>query len=162
MTATAQVRSAYSFPLPEPERPLLDETQLQSASTCGPKWLGGCYDYSAPKKTTWQVVKDPYFIWPTVVELGFFAWDVTVTQEGISNGCLERNNDLGERPSLGRTILIGGALEGATIGFRFVALKIVPQGKKSWIARGTAIGLSVISVGKHVHGINAWYQSGCL
>lgn len=145
---------------------LPDAPQPQPAATCGPKWAGGCWDYSAARRSNWAVIKDPYFWGPTAVDGLATAYDATVTRYGLDHSaCHERNSDLGSDPSTGKIVGINLLVWGATTGFRFVALKVIPKDSHSrlvWIPRALSIGTVARSAQVHIMAANSWFSSGCL
>jgi len=132
---------------------------------CGPKWAGGCY--VAPKKSNWETVKDPYFIWPRVFEWALTGADIGISVSAIdaSRGCLEGNTFLGKNPSNAKVIGVTIATETAVTLFRFAASKSTPnepRNKVGKVARWISPALAGFSVYKHGNGIRQWAQSGCL
>lgn len=134
---------------------------------CGPKWLGGCYNYDSPKPTNREVLKDPVFLWPTVGQWTAVAFDMAATEQGLHNGsgCVERNQDLGPHPSLGRLIGVNLAIDGAVTGIRFVMLKAIPRdshGKGRRVVELATVGMASYSMYVHTKGGSQWFSSGCM
>lgn len=151
------VGSLFGQTLPEAPRP--------QPSTCGPKWAGGCF--VAPQKSARETIKDPYFLYPTILQWMVVGADtgITIANVNRSRGCFERNKDLGPSPSIGRIVGVNLAVDGTVTFLRFLAAKTVPDHdltKVQKVARWISPGLAAISVYRHGHGVQQWVASGCL
>lgn len=143
-----------------------DHPQAQPVPTCGPKFLGGCFDVHAPRRSNWEVVKDPYFAGPTIADALVTSLDGAVTSYGLSHSpCEEANHDLGRHPSDAKIAGVNALIFGVTTGFRFAALKAIPKDSHSrwvWIPRGLSVFTAARSAQVHISGAMSWFTSGCL
>lgn len=133
---------------------------------CGPKWAGGCWDYSAPHPSNWEVIKSPLFIWPTTAEWLAAGFDLGVTWRGLQeHKCVERNPVYGPHPNLTDLALTNLAAHGAITGLRFVMLKSIHKNEQSkWrrIPQIVAVGGGFGSAALQVRSGLSWFQNGCL
>lgn len=132
---------------------------------CGPKWMGGCYVYGQ-SRTNMETIANPYFLWPTVADGIFTSLDAAVTVYGLSHSqCEESNTDLGRHPSNLKIAGVNALIFGVSTGFRFAAIKVIPENSKSklaWIPRAFSVGSAVRSGVVHVRGVRSWFTEGCI
>lgn len=83
------------------------ENPATPVSTCGPKWLGGCYD---PKtQMSWgEVFRDPKWKYPTMIFVAATAFDYAMTVSRAERpgpfadgSCTEKNWQLSRNPDAG-------------------------------------------------------------
>lgn len=113
-----------------------------------------------------DVIRDPYFVYPSVLQWSSVGFDSYITIVGLRQGvCVEGNQTLGPHPSPQRVILTNLAVDGLTTAFRYVAIAVIPKNDHSWtrwIGRGTSIGLAVYSAKVHTVAGSHWYTRNCL
>lgn len=133
---------------------------------CGPSWMGGCWDYSAPHPSNGDVLKSPLFIWPTVAEWSGAAFDIGITWRGLQeHKCVEGNPIYGQNPSLKDLALTNLAAHAGITAMRFVILKAIPTNSASkWrrLPQVVAVAGGFGSAALQVKSGLRWYQDGCL
>lgn len=136
-------------------------TRPHAAGECGPKWMGGCWSYDRPQLTWGEAARSKKFWIPTTVFTLSAGWDYATTAYFSRNGhylgdpknspCMERNQDLGQRPGAGDFAKNFATTHLPVIALGLVATKLkVPH----WIYDGAVVyGTQV-----HVRGAIGWYR----
>lgn len=128
---------------------------------CGPKWMGGCWAYGRPQLGWGETLKSKKFLIPTLTLTAFTGWDYATTAYFSRNGhsfgdpkngpCMERNQDIGQRPGAGDL-----AKDFATTHLPVIVLGYFLTKTKlpHWFYDGAATYGSVI----HARGAIGWYR----
>lgn len=128
---------------------------------CGPKWMGGCWTYGRPQLGWGETLKSKKFLIPTLTLTAFTGWDYATTAYFSRNGhsfgdpkngpCMERNQDIGQRPGAGDL-----AKDFATTHLPVIVLGYFLTKTKlpHWFYDGAATYGSVI----HARGAIGWYR----
>ena len=130
------------------------------ASTCGPRWLGGCWSY--PNRSFKAAASDWHWWLPTTVFIAATAFDYTMTAKGLADGprpgCHESNPMIGQHPTAGTFAVDFAATHLPVIGLGLLIEKVAPKDSRkswpNWIYTGMATYGTVI----HIHGGLEWRQ----
>lgn len=153
-----ELRRASDFPLVQPTLP---RTELSAPSaTCGPKWLGGCYD---PKtQLTWsETFTDKKWWIPTLIFFGGTTYDYVLSVRGTDRRwadgtpvCVEGNHDLPLRPGAGDVAKDFAKTHLPVLVIGTVIHKVTGRSKwASWIYPGMmAYGTQL-----HIRSANGWW-----
>lgn len=113
------------LPATLPDTPVRQEPAPAAEPKCGPKWAGGCWDYSHKQLTWKQALTSKQFLIPNLVYQGASWFDSIVTVEGIKHGkCLESNTDLPRRPGLGDVTIDWARTDLLMSGFNLAMVKL--------------------------------------
>lgn len=147
-------------PKPTPDAPSY-ATRPHVAGECGPKWMGGCWTFDRPQLTWGEAARSKKFWIPTTVFTLSAGWDYATTAyfsryghylgDPKNSPCMERNQDLGQRPGAGDFAKNFATTHLPVIALGLVATKLkVPH----WIYDGAVVyGTQV-----HVRGAIGWYR----
>lgn len=93
ISAGAQTLPDAPQPQPKPYRP--------TSTGCGPRWAGGCWDYSHPTLSVRDTFKSKQFWIPIALGDGAYWADALESRAAIKRGCIEGNADLPANPTVG-------------------------------------------------------------
>lgn len=136
-------------------------TRPHVAGECGPKWMGGCWSFDRPQLTWGEAARSKKFWIPTTVFTLSAGWDYATTAyfsryghylgDPKNSPCMERNQDLGQRPGAGDFAKNFATTHLPVIALGLVATKLkVPH----WIYDGAVVyGTQV-----HIRGAIGWYR----
>ena len=126
-----------------------DAPQPQPQHTCGPHWMGGCWNYDQKFPTTREVFKSPRWWGPTLAVGGSLAFDGFATQTRQSHSCGEAQ-EFGRLQSASETARNLGIQFGVIGGLGFLATKAkFPK----WIYFGAA----TYATEEHIRAGVKWY-----
>jgi len=130
------------------------------ASTCGPKWLGGCWSY--PNRSLTDAATDWHWWAPTLILTGATAFDYAMTAKGLADGprpgCHEANPMIGQHPTAGTFAVDFAATHLPVIGLGLLIEKVAPKhSRKSW-PNWIYTGMAAYGTAIHIHGGLSWMR----
>lgn len=117
--------------------------------TCGPSWLGGCWDYTHPTLTIGKTFKSPNFLIPVLLGDGAFWADALESRKAIERGCVESNYDLPSRPTVGNYAVNWTKFELPMDVFEFILIKLNRKPTNFIVYGMTSARVTVHMLGVH-------------
>lgn len=131
---------------PQPQEP-------PAPARCGPKWLGGCWNYGHPTLTIGQTFKSPWFYGPTTMWLGSAVFDNEVTHAYLGKPCTESNRDLPFMPTRGQLYLETVKTDLPLIALGWGMVKLNRR-----VPRFMYIGMATYATQSHLRGAVSWFS----
>lgn len=146
--------SLFCQQLPDAPSVVQHDPAPAAKQTCGPSWLGGCWDYSRPTLSVKQTFKSPWFYGPTIAWVASDMLDVEMTHAYEGHPCVEGNEDLSKLPTRGELYRNIAETEGPLLVLGWIIVK-VHRKPTDFIYTGMATYVVV----KHTHAALQW--PGC-
>lgn len=128
---------------------LPDAPSPQPSATCGPSWLGGCWDIHQPQLGYGETFKSPSFYVPFFGLLAANAIDIEATR---ASGCGEAH-DFGRKPSrlsqYGQDFAADAAVGALAFFMKRAHFKVIPE------------TMLMVGIGIHARGAVRGFQANC-
>lgn len=124
-----------------------------AAVSCGPKWLGGCWDYNHPNLSWKQAFLSKEYLIPHGIWAASIVLDDEATLHGDYSKCHEGNADLRAHPTGGELALYNLRTDALLMGFD-LAIRKLNRRVTNLISFAPPIAGSVL----HFRGATQWFE----